>query len=467
MPNTIELYANNASTTLAGSANNTVTTLVLQSGAGALFPSPNNTIGEYAKATLQDFATGLRNEIVYITARTGDVLTVIRGQDGSSAQTWSAGDKIFEGVTAATLSGFVQPSKLQSGQYVYSDATGSTTAYTATLTPAIATVNAGMVVRINTNSIGTNTTTTPTLNVNDLGAFTIVKQGGALAVSDMPKLAQLQYDSTLTQWVLLNPVQIDYSQLLPIGSIFYVPDNVVPSNCLRLDGAAKSRTTYAALFKKLVTDVGFTAQTFTVTIASPAVFTKSSHGLTNGSRLRLTTTGALPTGLSTGVDYFVNKINDNTFRLSTVIFGVSTPVTTTGTQSGVHSYTQSLYGLGDGSTTFNVPLADGMFIRSFSNGGTFDNTRGIGTLQKGTLEARDIDGSGGLGVHNASTVEPSTSVVNREELGLDVPLTTSYLASDMDIFVTSTSGQNFGTAPSYFGVMRPDNIAFLAVIKAF
>ena len=166
MPNTIELYANNARTTLSGSANNTVTTLVLQSGAGALFPSPNNTIGEYAKATLQDSATGLRNEIVYITARTGDVLTVIRGQDGSTAQTWSAGDTVFEGVTAATLASFVQPSKLQSGQYVYADATGTTSAYIATLTPAIATVNAGMVVRVNTNSVGTNTTTTPTLNVN-------------------------------------------------------------------------------------------------------------------------------------------------------------------------------------------------------------------------------------------------------------------------------------------------------------
>lgn len=205
MPNTIELYANNARTTLAGSANNTVTTLVLQSGAGALFPSPNNTVGEYAKATLQDSATGLRNEIVYITARTGDVLTVIRGQDGSTAQTWSAGDTVFEGVTAATLASFVQPSKLQSGEYIYADATGTTSAYIATLTPAIATVNAGMVVRVNTNSVGTNTTTTPTLNVNGLGAFTIVKQGGALRVGDMPTLAQLQYDSTLTQWVLLNP----------------------------------------------------------------------------------------------------------------------------------------------------------------------------------------------------------------------------------------------------------------------
>jgi len=205
MAYTIELYANNARTTLAGSANNTVTTLVLQSGAGALFPSPNNLIGEYAKATLQDAATGLRNEIVYITARTGDVLTVVRGQDGSTAQTWSAGDTVFEGVTAATLASFVQPSKLQSGEYIYASATGTTTAYIATLTPAIATVNAGMIVRVNTTTVGTNTTTTPTLNVNGLGAFTIVKQGGALRVGDVPKLAQLQYDSTLTQWVLLNP----------------------------------------------------------------------------------------------------------------------------------------------------------------------------------------------------------------------------------------------------------------------
>jgi len=34
-------------------------------------------------------------EVIHITARTGDVLTVLRGQEGSTAQVWSSGDDLF------------------------------------------------------------------------------------------------------------------------------------------------------------------------------------------------------------------------------------------------------------------------------------------------------------------------------------------------------------------------------------
>ena len=472
MPNTIELYANNARTTLSGSANNTVTTLVLQSGAGALFPSPNNTIGEYAKATLQDSATGLRNEIVYITARTGDVLTVTRGQDGSTAQTWSAGDTVFEGVTAATLASFVQPSKLQSGEYIYASATGSTTAYIAALTPAIATVNAGLVVRINTNTIGTNTTTTPTLNVNGLGAFTIVKQGGAVRVGDMPKMAQLQYDSTLTQWVLLNPNEA--TNRVPVGTVLaYSGNGSPPAGFVFDDAAALSRTAYPDLFALYVTNAGFTSQTFTVTIASPAVFTKTAHGFTDGERLRLSTTGALPTGLNTTIDYFVERLTDNTFYLTTSVYGVATRVITTGTQSGAHSYLQSLYGLGDGSTTFNVINGAGVFYRSTDRGRGIDIGRAIGTTRKGTLTVADTYNTN---ISSESAVETVT-VPNNPTLaeaqrfsGVDVftvadytPLVVNYLPTSGYSSLPLTGGT--GGVSFAAGVSRPTSIAVPYIIK--
>src|SRR3990167_3937244 len=43
------------------------------------------------------------------------------------------------------------------------------------------------------------------------------------------------------------------------------------------------------------TDIG---DTFTVTVASPGVFTSTAHGLSLNDQVRLYTTGALPTGLS-------------------------------------------------------------------------------------------------------------------------------------------------------------------------
>jgi hypothetical protein len=79
--------------------------------------------------------------------------------------------------------------------------------------------------------------------------------------------------------------------------------------------------------------------TFTVSIASPAVLTKSSHGLRPGDTIVLTTTGSLPTGLSTNTTYYVitTGFSTNSFRISATPEG--TAINTSGTQSGTHSLT--------------------------------------------------------------------------------------------------------------------------------
>jgi hypothetical protein len=141
---------------------------------------------------------------------------------------------------------------------------------------------------------------------------------------------------------------------VPTGARIDMVGSTAPTGYLIEDGAAYSRTTYADLYNYL--QAGFTAQGFTVTIATPAAFTKSAHGFTGGERVRLSTTGALPTGLNTSTDYYVTITDANTFRVSTTQanYEAGTYVASSGTQSGVHSFMQSLYGLGDGSTTFNV-----------------------------------------------------------------------------------------------------------------
>lgn len=81
-----------------------------------------------------------------------------------------------------------------------------------------------------------------------------------------------------------------------------------------------------------------TPVTFTVTIASPAVFTATDHGLSAGDRVRLYTTGALPTNLSTDTVYFVISagLTANDFELSTTLGGSA--INTSGSQSGTHTY---------------------------------------------------------------------------------------------------------------------------------
>ena len=75
--------------------------------------------------------------------------------------------------------------------------------------------------------------------------------------------------------------------------------------------------------------------TCTISNASPAVVTSVAHGLLSGMRVKFTTTGALPTGLSTSTTYYVQKIDADTFNVATSVGG--TPVDTSSAGSGTHT----------------------------------------------------------------------------------------------------------------------------------
>lgn len=79
----------------------------------------------------------------------------------------------------------------------------------------------------------------------------------------------------------------------------------------------------------------------TMTIASPGVVTMGvagkGHGLVAGSPIKFSTTGALPTGVTAGTQYYViaTSLTETTFRFSTTNGGSA--VNTSGSQSGVHT----------------------------------------------------------------------------------------------------------------------------------
>lgn len=77
------------------------------------------------------------------------------------------------------------------------------------------------------------------------------------------------------------------------------------------------------------------SRTATITIATPAVVTAAAHDLQNGDRVRITTTGALPTGLATITDYYVINAGSDTFNLAATYGGSA--IATSGTQSGTHT----------------------------------------------------------------------------------------------------------------------------------
>jgi len=77
---------------------------------------------------------------------------------------------------------------------------------------------------------------------------------------------------------------------------------------------------------------------FTVTIATPAVFTSAGHELAIGDTVQLATTDALPTGLAVNTTYYVIQygMTSSTFQLSASNGG--TAINTTGSQSGSHTW---------------------------------------------------------------------------------------------------------------------------------
>jgi len=75
--------------------------------------------------------------------------------------------------------------------------------------------------------------------------------------------------------------------------------------------------------------------TVTITAAVPGVVTFTAHGLPVNSPIRITTTGALLTGLTAGTVYYTRDHTVNTFTLSLTPGGA--PLNTSGTQSGTHT----------------------------------------------------------------------------------------------------------------------------------
>lgn len=91
-------------------------------------------------------------------------------------------------------------------------------------------------------------------------------------------------------------------------------------------------------------DLPVTTATVTITIAAPGVVSWAAHGLPAGTAVSFATTGALPTGLVAGTTYYVcddANLASGAFALSSTFANAiaGTAITTSGTQSGVHTGT--------------------------------------------------------------------------------------------------------------------------------
>ncbi|MMZ55712.1 pyocin knob domain-containing protein [Serratia liquefaciens] len=133
-------FGNNVVSSLAADITATQTTIQVMPGAGALFAglltydyaNDSNLLKTYAKITLTD-AKETVFEVCHLTAVNNDMLTVVRGQEGTAAKGWSLNDVIANFATRGSENQFVQIEQLQSGHYTSAVAGGTANGLTLAL----------------------------------------------------------------------------------------------------------------------------------------------------------------------------------------------------------------------------------------------------------------------------------------------------------------------------------------------
>lgn len=180
-------FTNNATATLAASISTSSTSLTVTTSQGALFPTLG--AGDYFYATLVDSSNNI--EIVKITARSGDTLTAVRAQEGTTARIYAAADKLELRVTSAALNSFAT----QDGPNTFSAAN----------------TFSGTIGSSGTNTFsGTNSFTGPAVaftNVPSFGGGALPISNGGTGVTTLAALGSLFYPigSIYSATVATNP----------------------------------------------------------------------------------------------------------------------------------------------------------------------------------------------------------------------------------------------------------------------
>jgi hypothetical protein len=418
------VFTNQARTTLSAGINNSVTSIAVVDG--SVFPTPTD--NNYAYLTIEE---GLTSEVVQLTARSGNTLTVVRARDGTAGATFTSAatvslrlprivlDEIWEGIkgritqalTYAALTAIPAAERVDN-QVVYvtsrsADGDGGE-GYWRFDSASSATANAGTILAPDAGSgrwlrqyagalnvmwfgaTGLDATPNQSTAIFAAVAAATAAGGGVVLFPDgVYRFKNLRPSSNtsleainpgkvtwkfptsgtiaVTDYILYNATPGSYSDVnLSVSGVIVDGENVNSGfnqsrfdallNFGRVTGLTLKQVTvknneYIGLAiagcRRVVLDrpeaeaCGFKGGTgtFTVTIASPAVFTRAAHGFSNNLGVKFSTTGALPTGLLVGKTYYVKNATTNTFEVSAVggylPLGVS--VDTSGTQSGTHT----------------------------------------------------------------------------------------------------------------------------------
>jgi hypothetical protein len=365
------------------------------------------------KATYQDSGQTIANTnpvqldaagraIIY---GTGTYRQIVRASNGTITPCSPAGTQIWDQLTAST----------DSSTTIFAGASAGTPNAITVTAPAFSGTD-GQVI----NYISTNTNTAAaTINPSGFGAVAIVRDsatgpgvltGGELVATNAVSLI---YDATAGTFHILSPVTWPNAGGVPVGTTIEVRGFTAPTNYAFTYGQAVSRTTFAALFAALTN-----GQTGTISSGSPTI-----TGLTDTSQF----------GRGTSVESV--GIPGSTILLSCT--STTCTMSNNATVSRTGTMTFFAYGLGDGSTTFNLPNDQGMVLVGRDNmGNTAGNIVQVSTTLTTTAASSSATvGSAaglalGMNVVNANVVSGTViTAISGLTVTLSAPATGSAIAA--------------------------------------
>lgn len=194
------------------------------------------------------------------------------------------------------------------------------------------------------------------------------------------------------------------------GNLYAFRDNVGATNCVMHVASATGWT--PVVFGREI-QFNQRSTTVTITIAAPGVVTWNAHNFAANQGVTFSTTGLLPTGLSVGVTYYVLAPTANNFTLALTPGGAS--ITTSGTQSGVHTGYLIARQINEGDVVTGVTSgATAVAKRVLLRTGTW-NTAPVGTIifdsVTGAFTAGELLKVNGVSTLNAVTADTAISLL--------------------------------------------------------
>ena len=401
----IELYANNANSTLANSITSSTTTINLEPGTGSLFPQPVSGVS-FFRMTITEFTSpNSVIEIVYVIGRATDQLTVMRGQEGTTAIAWSVNDLVANEVTKGMLEQFLQP--------YYGQDVGAVNAYVVETQNAASAYYSGMMASFIT--LNSNTNGTPTLNVNGLGARTISNADGSGLLNGQilaNTVVNCCYNANLSKWELqsLNGVGITPS---PGDNTTKYATTAFVQAAL----AAYIPSGTNVLFYQAAAPTGW-SQLTTINDAAIRIVSGTGGGATGGNNFSSTFVSQAVTG-SISIATATGTVG------GTALTTAQLPAHNHGVTDGGHNHT--INDPGHNHTVGNVPRLSGTALNANPGYALINSTTSIsytGIYNSPSATGISIQNTGSGGTHTHSlTMNPQTVSFS----GTSIPMNVKYI----------------------------------------